>query len=151
MQKYSLILILLISFACQTKKQVSKNSNVVKTDSLVIDRKESVSVTQNAISITEDINEFEIVPIDDTKPLIIEGKEYFNAAIKIKKVNRQVIDTTRVEELVNEEKTIEVKKIEKIKEVEKKVERSSSNFILLLIILIITAVAIIAIIRYVIK
>lgn len=151
MQKYSLILILLILFACQTKKQVSKNSNVIKTDSLVIDKKESVSVTQNAISITEDIDEFKIIPIDDTKPLIIEGKEYFNATIKIKKVNRQVIDTTRVEELVNEEKTIEVKKIEKIKEVEKKVERSSSNFILLLIILIITAVAIMAIIRYVIK
>jgi len=120
-----------------------------RTDSVVVEKKDSVSVQQNAISIKESIDEFEIVPIDVAKPLVIDGKEYFNASIRLKKTNREVLDTTKIVVAKSEERTIEVKKEETRKEVDKQVEKKSSNLIWLWLLLI--AAAGVAVLRYVLK
>jgi hypothetical protein len=146
----TLVFLSLTLFSCATRKVAMTKSVVeTKTDSVVVEKKDSVSVQQNAISIKESIDEFEIVPIDTAKPLIIEGKKYFNAAIRLKKTNREVVDTTKIVVAKSEERTIEVKKEEEKKSVDKKVEKKSFTFIWLWILLIVSAA--VAVLRYVLK
>ena len=146
----TLVFLSLTLFSCATRKVAMTKSVVeTKTDSVVVEKKNSVSVQQNAISIKESIDEFEIVPIDTAKPLIIECKKYFNAAIRLKKTNREVVDTTKIVVAKREERTIEVKKEEEKKSVDKKVEKKSFTFIWLWILLIVSAA--VAVLRYVLK
>jgi hypothetical protein len=146
----TLVFLSLTLFSCATRKVAMTKSVVeTKTDSVVVEKKDSVSIQQNAISIKESIDEFEIVPIDTAKPLIIEGKKYFNAAIRLKKTNREVVDTTKIVVAKSEERTIEVKKEEEKKSVDKKVEKKSFTFIWLWILLIVAAA--VAVLRYVLK
>ena len=151
MWKY-LFLILAISFmtSCGSKKvAVSKNEQETKTDSIVTEKKDSISIQENNIIINEYINELEIIPIDTAKPLIIDGKKYFNAAIRVKKTNRQVVDTTKTTVVKSENKSVELKKEEKVKQVDKKVEKKSSTFWWLWILLVVVAAG--AVIRYALK
>jgi hypothetical protein len=64
-------------------------------DSVLSDKKDSVSVQNNGISVEETTDEIEIVPIDTSKPLIIGGKEYFNASVKIKNTHKKTLDTSK--------------------------------------------------------
>ena len=98
-----------------------------RTDSVVVEKKDSVAVQQNAISIKEDIDEIEIVPIDASKPLIIGGKEYFNAAVKIKKTKREVVDSTKTTVAVSNYKQTEVSKEESKETYSKSLEKKSNN------------------------
>lgn len=137
-------------FSCATRKVATTKSVVeTKTDSIVVEKKDSVSVQQNAISIKESVSEIEITPIDTAKPLVIDGKQYFNAAIRFKKTNREVVDTTKTVVAKTEQKSIEVKKEEQKKSVDKKIEKTSPSFIWLWLLLI--AAAAVAVIRYVLK
>lgn len=147
---HTLIFLSLLIFSCSTKK-VSKIKSVVDTkiDSVVVEKKERVAVTQNAISTKELIDELEIVPIDTAKPLVIDNKKYFNATVRIKKTNRQVVDTTRVVVTQAENRTTEVSKEETRKELDKKVEKTAPSFIWVWIVLLLVAAG--AVIRYVVK
>lgn len=123
----TLVFLSLLVFSCSTKKvAISKSVVDTRTDSVVVQKKDSVVFQQNAVSIKEDINEIEIVPIDSAKPLVIEGKEYFNATIKIKKNKREVVDTTKTSVAVIEHKQSEVKKEETKQDYEKSVDKKPS-------------------------
>lgn len=147
---HTLLFLSLLLFSCSTKKvAITKSLVKTKTDSVVVEKKESLAVTQNAISIKEDIDEIEIVPVDDTKPIVIGGKEYFNATVRIKKTKREVVDTTRAVVAQVENRTIEVRKEETRKELDKKVEKTSPTFIWVAIVLILVLAGLV--IRYVVK
>lgn len=123
----TLICLSLLVFSCSTKKvAISKNAVETSTDSLVVEKKDSVAVQQNAISIKEDIDEIEVVPIDNTKPIVIGGKEYFNAAVKIKNTKREVVDSTKIAVAVSDYKQTEVSKEESKETYEKSVEKKPS-------------------------
>jgi len=123
----TLICLSLLVFSCSTKKvAISKSVVDTRTDSVVVQKKDSVVFQQNAISIKEDINEIEIVPIDSTKPVVIEGREYFNATVKIKKNKREVVDTTKTNFTVSDYKQSEVKKEETKQDYEKSVDKKPS-------------------------
>jgi hypothetical protein len=123
----TLICLSLLVFSCSTKKvAISKSVVDTHTDSVVVQKKDSVVFQQNAISIKEDINEIEIVPIDSTKPVVIEGKEYFNATVKIKKNKREVVDTTKTSVAVIDYKQSEVTKKETKQDYEKSVDKKPS-------------------------
>jgi hypothetical protein len=104
-----------------TKTQVE-----TRIDSTAVEKKDSVSVQQNAISIKEDIDEVEIVPIDTSKPLVIDGKQYFNATVRLKKTRRHVVDSTKTTVAKSVENTISVKKDIKAKGFEKKVDKKAN-------------------------
>lgn len=147
---HTLLFLSLLLFSCSTKKvAITKSFVKTKTDSVVVEKKESLAVTQNAISIKEDIDEIEVVPVDASKPIVIGGKEYFNAAVRIKKTKREVVDTTRAVVAQVENRTIEVKKEETRKELDKKVEKTSPTFIWVAIVLILLLAGLV--IRYVVK
>jgi len=123
----TLICLSLLVFSCSTKKvAISKSVVDTHTDSVVVQKKDSVVFQQNAISIKEDINEIEIVPIDSTKPVVIEGREYFNATVKIKKNKREVVDSTKTAVAVSDYKQTEVSKEESKETYEKSLDKKPS-------------------------
>jgi hypothetical protein len=123
----TLICLSLLVFSCSTKKvAISKSVVDTHTDSVVVQKKDSVVFQQNAISIKEDINEIEIVPIDSTKPVVIEGREYFNATVKIKKNKREVVDSTKTAVAVSDYKQTEVSKEDSKETYEKSLDKKPS-------------------------
>lgn len=123
----TLICLSLLVFSCSTKKvAISKSMVETKVDSVVVEKKDSVAVQQNAINIKEDIYEIEVVPIDNTKPIVIGGKEYFNAAVKIKNTKREVVDSTKIAVAVSDYKQTEVSKEESKETYEKSVDKKPS-------------------------
>jgi hypothetical protein len=125
----TLIFLSLFLLSCATRKVAITKSNVeLRVDSVVIEKKDSSFVQQNAISIKEDIDEIEVVPIDTAKPIIIGGKEYFNATVRIKKTKREIIDTTKTTVVKSEQRQTEVKKDEKRELFVKSVDKKPSYF-----------------------
>jgi hypothetical protein len=105
---------------------VTKTEVQTYIDSTAVEKKDSVSVQQNAISIKEDIDEVEIVPIDTAKPLVIDGKQYFNATVRLKKTRRHTVDLTKTTVAKSIENTVSVKKDIKAKGFEKKVDKKAN-------------------------
>jgi thymidine kinase len=136
----TLILLSFLLFSCASRKVlVNKTQVETKIDSIAVEKKDSVSVQQNAISIKEDTDEVEIVPIDTAKPLIIDGKQYFNATVRLKKTRRHVVDTSKVTVSLSSEKKVSVKKEVKEKIFEKKVDKKANYFGFLWLILVVIA------------
>jgi hypothetical protein len=115
---------------------VTKTQVETHIDSTVVEKKDSVSVQQNAISVKEDIDEVEIVPIDTAKPLVIDGKQYFNAKVRLKKTRRHVVDSSKVTVSKSIENKVSVKKDIKAKGFEKKVDKKANYSVFLWLILI---------------
>ena len=137
----TLILLSFLLFSCASRKVlVNKTQVETKIDSTAVEKKDSVSVQQNAISIKEDIDEVEIVPIDTAKPLIIDGKQYFNATVRLKKTRRHVVDSSKSTVSKSIENKISVKKDIKAKGFEKKVDKKANYSMFLWIILILLAI-----------
>jgi len=123
----TLIFLSLVVFSCSTKKvAVSKSLVETKVDSVVVDKKDSVVFQQNAISIKEDIDEIEIVPIDTLKPVVIGGKEYLNAKLRIKKIKRNVVDSTKTTVAVSDYRQTEVSKEESTETYDKSIDKKPS-------------------------
>ena len=135
-----LILLSFLLFSCASRKvAVTKTQVETHIDSTAVEKKDSVSVQQNAISIKEDIDEIEIVPIDTAKPLIIDGKQYFNATVRLKKTRRHVVDSSKSTVSKSIENKISVKKDIKAKGFDKKVDKKANYSMFLWIILILLA------------
>ena len=138
MAKHFILLLLSVSlFSCASRKvAVNKTQVETKIDSTAVEKKDSVSVTQNAISIKENIDEVEIVPIDATQPMIIGDKKSYNAIVRLKKTRRHVVDTSKVTVSQSYEKKVSVKKDLKSKVFDKKVEKKPNYWVLLWLLLI---------------
>ena len=104
--KYLLIIFLIVS--CGTRK-TSQQKTTFKSDSLSI---ENTRVLKQNIEL-RDI--YSIKPFDALKPMVIDGKEYFNASV--------VFDNSEIKDFQIEQKNLSVdvskKKVEKVKETEK--------------------------------
>jgi hypothetical protein len=135
-----LISISISIFSCASRKvAITKTKTEINIDSSVVEKKDSTIVVKKAISINEDIDEIEVVPIDTAKPIIIGGKAYFNATIRIKKTKRQVIDTSKSIVSHSQEKTVNLKKQVKKQDFSKKVDKGFNYYYLLLIVLLVFA------------
>jgi len=98
--KYLLILLLLIS--CGTRK-TSQHKTTFKSDSLSI---ENTRVLKQNIEL-RDI--YSIKPFDVLKPMIIDGKEYFNATIVFDKSTFDNFEVSEGEKVIRIETEKEVK------------------------------------------
>lgn len=138
MGKYlALALVIPLLFSCAARKvAVTKTQTQTYTDSIVVEKKDSVSVQQNAIVITDSSEEFEVTPIDTAKPIIIGETKYFNAKIKIRKARRHLVDSSKIVVVQSNEKQLSVKKEVKEKTFDKKVEKKA-NFLFYLWLLLI--------------
>ena len=138
MGKYlTLALAIPLLFSCAARKvAVTKTQVQTHIDSVSVERKDSVVVKQNAISIKEDIDEVQVTPIDTTKPIIIGETKYFNAIIKIKKVRKSLVDTTKVVTTQSIQKQVSLKKDVKEQVFEKKVDKKANYLLYLWLLLI---------------
>jgi hypothetical protein len=137
MSKYFVVVLLAFS-SCVTKKvNVSKTQIETQIDSSFTQKKDSSVVRNNAISIIEKLDEIELVPIDTTKPIIINDTKYFNATIKLRKSMRAYVDSSKTISLNRSEATGKIIKNQKqkanIKNVDKKANSQLYLFWLLLI------------------
>ena len=98
--KYLLILLLLIS--CGTRK-TSQQKTTFKSDSLSI---ENTRVLKQNIEL-RDI--YSIKPFDALKPMVIDGKEYFNATIVYDKSKFDNFEVSQGEKVIRIETEKEVK------------------------------------------
>lgn len=114
-------------FSCAARKVAVTNTKIeTYTDSIVVEKKDSVSVQQNAIVLTDSSEEVELTPIDTAKPIIIGETKYFNAKVKIKKARRHLVDSSKIVVVQSNEKQLSVKKEVKSKVFDKKVEKKAN-------------------------
>lgn len=136
----TLILLSFLILSCASRKvAVTKTQVETNIDSTSVEKKDSVSVQQNAISIKEDTDEVEIVPLDTAKPIIIGDKKYYNAKIKVKKTRRHVVDSSKSTVSKSIENTVSVKKKVKEKVKDKKVDKKANYVVFLWLLLVLVA------------
>ena len=129
------LIVLLCS--CGTRKvQKSIVKEDTKTEQATTEKKDITSNKETNTVINDESNEIEVTPIDTSKALIINGKTFKNAKVKIihKKINTTIAEKATVKDLSK----YETKAITTVKkqEVKRNVERKSSNLWFLLWLLI---------------
>ena len=128
MGKYIILALFVpLLFSCAARKvAITKIETQTYTDSVIVEKKDSVSVQQNAIVITDSSEEIEVTPIDTAKPIIIGETKYFNAKVKIKKMRTRLVDSSKSTTFQSSEKQVSLKKEVKSKEVDKKVDKKAN-------------------------
>jgi uncharacterized protein YcfL len=135
---YSIAFFLITSCAARkVNKSLEEKSIVIDSTSISI--KEVVSTQDNNIVITEDSEEIEIAPIDSSKDIVVDGKRYSNAVLRVKRTKKLSIDNTKIKvsekclEEVVLSKTTAVKVKGKL--VDKKASYSSLIWLLLIVLI----------------
>ena len=141
MGKYlTLVLVIPLLFSCAARKvAVSKTQTQIHTDSVVVEKKDSVSVKQNAIVITNSSDEVEVTPIDTAKPVVIGETKYYNAKVKIRKNKIKLVDTSKIVVTQSAQKQTSVVKNVKEKTFDKKVDKKTNYVVWLWLILVLVA------------
>jgi hypothetical protein len=124
--KHTLIILsAFILFGCASRK-VNRTEVKETTEVKVIDTTKTVTNTQKferSVD-TSTVNEFEIIPIDITKPMVVNGKSYLNAILKRKvtKLNKVVELTEKTSQIESKGVSNEVKQViqTEVKQTERK-------------------------------
>lgn len=148
MKKYILILVILLTASCASRK-VNIEKIDIKKDSIVetkvtvttIENKEKTDSTN--IVTTIDNSEITITPIDTCKEIVVEGKVYKNVVLKIKKnkVNTLYINNKRESDIkrIDSVAVVKVNKTERVVGKTKTIDKAANYwwliwlFILILI------------------
>ena len=145
------IFLSLFLISCASRKVDTNKVNIVnKVDSTSVTKEETTTNKSNYINVTTDTDELEIVPIDSTKPIIINDKAYFNAVLRYKKTKVVLVDTSKVKVSKNALKTVVLKKNTNSKTFVKSIDKKS-NYIWWIIIIIATALGVYAFKKYALK
>jgi hypothetical protein len=128
MRKYILLIVaVLFLFGCAAKKvAVSDTKTKESTDSSVVEKKHNISIIQNSITTIDSSEEFEITPIDTSKPIYIEGKKYVNARVRIVKNRKKTVDSSKTTSEETGSKQTTVKKTKKQNVFDKKLDRKAN-------------------------
>lgn len=124
--KYLILLLLLTS--CSVRK-VQVNKEQTKTDSVSTIKIDSVSKEQNNIVTIKNSEEFEVSPLVDSIPMIVNGITYKNAILKHKKAKTIIVDRSKKIVSKNVVKNVEVKR--EVSKKEKTIERVSYWWLLI--------------------
>jgi PBP1b-binding outer membrane lipoprotein LpoB len=123
--KITILILAITLVSCSTRK-VSKTEVKETTELKAIDTSKTTTNTQKferSVD-TSTVNEFEIVPIDITKPMVINGKTYTNAILKHKvtKLNKVVELNEKTSQIQRKGVSNEVKRVieTEVKQTERK-------------------------------
>ena len=136
MLRYSLIFLFALLASCGARKvDIAKNDTKITIDSSSVVKKEEIVAIKNNIVVNTDTDEVEVVPVDSVKPMIVNGKTYFNAKIKYKKTKASRIDLSDKKVVKKEDmKVIKTNKTKKLL-FKKNIDRKESYFSYLWIII----------------
>jgi hypothetical protein len=123
--KITLLILAITLVSCSTRK-VAKTEVKETTEVKAIDTSKTTTNTQKferSVD-TSTVNEFEIVPIDITKPMVVDGKSYSNAILKRKvtKLNKVVELNEKTSQIESKGVSNEVKQViqTEVKQTERK-------------------------------
>jgi len=129
--------LLVLMCSCGSRKvQKSNVKEETKTEQSTTEKKDIETKTETKTVINDETNEIEITPIDTSKVLIINGKTYKNAKVKI--LNRKSKTDITAKETVKDKTKSETraitatKKQTRVKDIEKKTNPFTSLLWLLI-------------------
>ena len=145
--KHLFILVSLVIVGCASRKvdvDIKKKDSTTVQITKEITTKKTDSTSNNIIIDKSESDELIIAPIDSTKEIVVNGKKYFNAILKYKKVRNNTYNNNKVKVSKIEDKTLKTnnRTTLKTKNKTKKIETNNTIiyisllllFILLLII-----------------
>ena len=127
-----LIISLLLFVSCASRKvAIVKEDIKTVVDSAVVVKVDSTYVKENNV-VTEDCEEeIEYKPLDTLKPMVIDGKQYINTIIKLKKKKGIRVDKTKVTSKVSSVKKLNVKREDSKKLINKKIDKKANYWMYL--------------------
>lgn len=118
--------VLLIASCGARKVSIVKEDTKITTDSVAVVKIDSTYTKDNNVFINTTTEEVEICPIVDSLPITVNGVQYKNVRIKAKKINRTVIDTSKVKASKNVLKTVSKAKSESSSISKKAIDKKES-------------------------
>jgi ATP-dependent Zn protease len=131
MKKILILCFLILSSCAARKVTTDKIDTVVKTDSTSITKKETVSTKDNYVNVTTNTDELEIIPIDTSKCIEVDGKKYRNVKLKYKKTKKVLVDTTKIKVSEKASIKVNVKKDTSVKTFKKEIDKKTNYSIYL--------------------
>jgi rhamnose utilization protein RhaD (predicted bifunctional aldolase and dehydrogenase) len=128
--------LLLITSCASRKVAIAKEETKTSIDSASVVRIDSTSEIKKNVYITENTEELEIKPLVDSLPIVINGKSYLNAVLRIKKSNKVLVDTSSEKVSKNVLKQVSKSKKETVFKKEKTIDKKANYFIYLWLLLI---------------
>jgi ATP-dependent Zn protease len=124
-----ILLSALLLIGCGTRK-TSQTKTDVTTKEVVTDNSVIETKTDSNLKVTDctSTDEIEIIPIDNTKEIIVNGKTYKNVRLKSKKTKNNVITTERKKVAETIKKDVKTKSKAKVEVKNKTTESNKGNF-----------------------
>jgi hypothetical protein len=132
MKKKLIILSLLYAIfatSCASKRKVKQEHEDITTKEVVIDKsviETKIDENTKVIDCTS-TDEIIITPIDNNKPIFVNGKTYKNVVLKTKKVKNNITTDKVVKVAKKQQKNIKIKSKENIKVKQKETEKTFPN------------------------
>lgn len=127
-----LIISLLLFVSCASRKvAVVKEDIKTVVDSTVVVKVDGTYVKENNVATEDCEEEIEYKPLDTLKPMVIDGKQYINTIIKLKKKKGIKIDKTKVTSKVSSVKKLNVKREDSKKLINKKIDKKANYWMYL--------------------
>ena len=124
-----LIATILCAIGCGARKtkqtKTDLNTKEVVTDNSTIETKTDTNTKVIDCTLTDEI---EIIPIDNTKEIVVNGKTYKNVRLKSKKTKNNVITTERKKVAETIKKDVKTKSKAKVEVKQKATESNKGNF-----------------------
>jgi hypothetical protein len=124
-----ILLSALLLIGCGTRKTSQTKTDVttkeVATDNSVIETKTDTNLKVIDCTLTDEI---EIIPIDNTKEILVNGKVYKNVSIKQRKLKNNVITTENKKVSEKIKKDVKTKSKAKVQVKDKATESNKGNF-----------------------
>jgi ATP-dependent Zn protease len=124
-----ILLSALLLIGCGTRK-TSQTKTDVTTKEVVTDNSTIETKTDSNTKVTDctSTDEIEIIPVDNTKEIVVNNKSYKNVRIKYKKTKNNVITTERKKVAETIKKDVKTKSKAKVEVKQKSTESDKGNF-----------------------
>lgn len=130
MRKYLILFLAITLFGCASRKvAINKSEEVIKSDSISIEKKDSVSTINNNIKIVENFEDVEITPEVCGVEMVINGITYKNAVLRYKKSKKEHTDTSSKIVTKKASKQVSEKKQENKITKNKTTDKKTNNFV----------------------
>lgn len=137
MKKISIIALSFLLMSCASRK-VAKSETEIKTETetkAVTETKTDVNTNTVTVD-TSTTNEIEFIPVDNTKPIIVDGKKYDNVIVRRvnKKNNVVTIENEKVSQIAKKEVKAKSNKVVEVKQKQTEAKRPFSLWWLILVV-----------------
>jgi hypothetical protein len=125
-----LIATILCAIGCGSRKtqqtKTDLNTKEVVTDNSTIETKTDTNTKVIDCTFTDEV---EIIPIDNTKEIIVNGKVFKNVRLKHKKTKNNIVVDKVVKEVKKQQNDIKIKKKVSLEVKQKETEKEQFNFL----------------------